>query len=233
MSRPDYVPPVAWRWLNGEVVDLADYAGVHAAAGGLVAPEMAPSWRAWAKQVDTDLGWHLLCGFLALLPATYRPENVDKAERLRAEWADLDCDMQWLAQRAADINRRALELGFVDPLPAAALAALDQLAEQIHDAALRPVRAEVDYLDAERASAQTFVQHFDALWANRKHVRELWRVQMSHEDVARIGAATGLAQCTADAVRHARARKPTPTDPHDPARGVFVLRNTRNNDPDK
>ena len=79
MSRPDYVPAPAWAWLCGEVVDLADYPGAQAAVRGLVGPDMEPSWRAWEKQINTELGWHLLCDFLALLPWTYQPKDIAKA----------------------------------------------------------------------------------------------------------------------------------------------------------
>ena len=233
MKQPQFIPAPAWRWLSGEVVDLSHFPGAQAVAAGLAGPDMAPSWRAWQKQINTELGWHLLCDFLVLLPWTYQPEDIAEAGRLRAAWAQVADDLQAVAMRAAELYRVALAMGLEPPLSDQDLGALDALAATVGEGDAQPVRADCDYLNAARASAQTFVQHFDSRWALCKTDHELWRVEMSHEDVARIGAATGLAYCTADAVRYARARKPTPADPHDPVRGVFVFRNHCNDDPDK
>lgn len=233
MIRPDYVPDPAWRWLQGEVVDISMFQGAEAAVPGLVGPDMEPSWRAWAAQIDTELGWRLLCDFLALLPWTYQPENIAKAGRLREEWDQFTVDLEWLALRATDIHRRGLEIGLEFPLSEHDLKELGRLAEAVHYSDAKPVIAPVDYLLAGRPSTQAFVHHFDAAWVRRKHCRALRRVQMSHEDVARIGAATRVVYCTADAVRKARQRNRVAPDPHDPERGCIVLRNSKNTDPDK
>lgn len=210
MTRPDYVPEAAWRWLRGEVVDLARFPGAERAAAGLVSPDMAPTWRVWSGQIDADQGWHLLCDFLALLPWTYCPGDIRRAAELREGLLELADRLLQAWTLAEDMTRRARDIGARLPFDDRLVDRLRRSWEICDRGEIAPAGMHLAHLDAGKASAQSFVAHFDGRWAMATKLPELARVQMSHEDVARIGAATGLAYCTASAVAKARERNAAP-----------------------